>query len=236
MKTHFPRHAVIALLALVPLLAGAVAVYAQPNPTPPSAPLGDGVTTNNSLAQRVVLYEEEPGNPQGKRATGSVVWTTESDIKFCSIRFCDVGFYTQQPGIIRADINIPDRKMEISWRLRRTTGLGISTSHIMELLFKLPPDFASGGIFNVPGIWMKQAEQTQGTALAGLAVKVKPGYFLIGLSNAPADRKRNIQLLKERPWINIPIVYTNNRRAILAMEKGTDGEQAFQHAFAAWEE
>ena len=28
-------------------------------------------------------------------------------------------------------------------------------------MFKLPPDFPSGGIFNVPGILMKQAEQTR---------------------------------------------------------------------------
>jgi hypothetical protein len=82
---------------------------------------------------------------------------------------------------------------------------------------------------------MKQAEQTQGTALAGLAVKVTTGYFLIGLSSAPADKERNIQLLKERPWFDIPIVYTNNRRAILAMEKGTPGERAFAEAFAAWD-
>jgi hypothetical protein len=102
-------------------------------------------------------------------------------------------------------------------------------------MIKLPPDFPSGGILNVPGIWMKQAEQTQGTALAGAAIKVTTGYFLIGLSGAPADRDRNIQLLKERPWFDIPIVYTNNRRAILAMEKGTPGERAFAQAFAAWE-
>ena len=63
---------------------------------------------------------------------------------------------------------------------------------------------------------------------------LKAGYFLIGLSNAPADRERNTQLLKERPWFDIPIVYTNNRRAILAMEKGTPGERVFAEAFKVW--
>jgi hypothetical protein len=29
-------------------------------------------------------------------------------------------------------------------------------------------------------------------------------------------------------------VYTNNRRAILALEKGTPGERAFADAFKAW--
>jgi hypothetical protein len=179
-----------------------------------------------TVAQRVVLYEEDPNDPQGKRAVGSAIWRTEA-----------ISPGTGKPPelAVRADIEIPERKISMTWTLRRDTDPSRSTSHTIEIMFKLPPDFPSGGIFNVPGIWMKQAEQTQGTALAGLAVKVTTGYFLIGLSAAPADRERNIQLLKERPWFDIPIVYTNNRRAILAMEKGTPGERAFAQAFAAWE-
>ena len=47
--------------------------------------------------------------------------------------------------------------------------------------------------------------------------------------------QRNVQLLKDRSWFDIPIVYTNGGRAILALEKGTPGERAFADAFAAWE-
>ncbi len=81
---------------------------------------------------------------------------------------------------------------------------------------------------------MKQAEQTRGIPLAGLAVKVTTGFFLIGLSAVDADVQRNVQLLKERAWFDVPVVYNNGRRAILAMEKGTPGERAFEQAFAAW--
>ena len=44
-------------------------------------------------------------------------------------------------------------------------------------------------------------------------------------------QQRNIQLLKKRPWFDIPIVYTSGGRAILAMEKGTPGDPAFAEAF-----
>jgi len=179
-----------------------------------------------TVAQRVVLYEEDPNDPSGKRSVGSAIWRTET---------ISPGTGKSPELAVRADIEIPERKISMTWTLRRDTDASRSTSHTIEIMFKLPPDFPSGGIFNVPGIWMKQAEQTQGTALAGLAVKVTTGYFLIGLSGAPADKDRNVQLLKERPWFDIPIVYTNNRRAILAMEKGTPGERAFAQAFAAWE-
>ena len=83
---------------------------------------------------------------------------------------------------------------------------------------------------------MKQAEQTRGVPLAGLAVKVTPGFYLIGVSNVEADKDRNIQLLKERSWFDIPVVYNNNRRAILALEKGTPGDRVFADAFKAWKQ
>jgi hypothetical protein len=88
----------------------------------------------------------------------------------------------------------------------------------------------------VPGILMKQAEQTRGVPLAGLAVKVTNEFFLIGLSAIEADRDRNVTMLKERAWFDIPVVYNNNRRAILAVEKGTPGERVFAEAFAAWKQ
>ena len=108
----------------------------------------------------------------------------------------------------------------MTWSLRRNTDKTLPASHTVEIIFKLPAEFPSGGISNVPGILMKQAEQTRGTPLAGLAVKVTSGFFLIGLSSVEADKERNLQLLKERAWFDIPVVYNNNRRAILAMEKG----------------
>lgn len=179
-----------------------------------------------AVAQRVVLYEEDANNPQGKRYVGSVIWRTET--------------VSPGPGLapelaVRADVTIPERKITMTWSLRRNTDKALPASHTIEVQFTLPPDFAGGGIANVPGILMKQSEQTRGTPLAGLAVKVTNGFFLIGLSSTETDVQHNIQLLKERPWFDIPIVYTNGGRAILAMEKGPPGDRAFADAFAAWE-
>jgi hypothetical protein len=67
-------------------------------------------------------------------------------------------------------------------------------------------------------------------------MKVTPGFYMIGLSNQEADKERNLQLLKERDWFDVPVVYNNNRRAILAIEKGTPGEGAFAGAFKAWKQ
>jgi len=179
------------------------------------------------VAQRVVLYDEDPSDPKGKQYVGSVVWRTEP-IKASG---------NQRPDIaVRADIEIPDRKFKMTMSFRRNTDSSLPASHTAELTFILPPDFTGGGVSNVPGILMKSNEQARGTPLAGLAVKVTDGFFLVGLSNVDADRARNIQLLKERSWFDVPLVYSNQRRAIIAIEKGAPGERAFNEAFAAWGE
>ena len=122
----------------------------------------------------------------------------------------------------------------MTWSFRRNTDPALPASHTIEMLFNLPAHFPGGGIANVASILMKRSEQGQGTPLGGLAVKVTKSFFLIGLSAVNTDQQRNIQLLMERPWFDIPIVYTNGGRAILALEKGTPGDRAFYVAFAAW--
>jgi S1-C subfamily serine protease len=183
-----------------------------------------GIQTAPAVAERAVLYEEDPNDQQGRRYIGSAIWRTET--------------VSPGPGLApepaaRADIKIPKR-MTVTWSLRRNTDNSLPASHTIEIMFNLLADFPGGGIANVPGILMKQAEQARGTPLAGLAVKVKNGLFLIGLSAVDTDVQRNVQLLKDYSWFDIPIFYTNGRRAILAIEKGPPGDRAFSVALAAW--
>ncbi|MHC2625350.1 hypothetical protein ACVIW2_007382 [Bradyrhizobium huanghuaihaiense] len=177
------------------------------------------------VAQKVVLYDEDPSDPKGKQYVGSVVWRLEP-IKASGNQKADVA--------VRAEIEIPDRKFKMTMSFRRNTDSSLPASHTAELTFILPPDFPGGSVSNVPGILMKSNEQARGTPLAGLAVKVTDGFFLVGLSNVDADRARNVQLLKERSWFDVPLVYANQRRAIIAIEKGAPGERAFNDAFAQW--
>jgi hypothetical protein len=194
-----------------------------PGQAPAASPPASQPTTD--VAQRAVLYEADPSDPQGKRYPGSVVWRTE----------------TVSPGagmapelVVRADIAIPERHMTVTWSLRRNTDKSLPASHTIELMFNLPPDFSGGGIANVPGILMKDNEGVRGMPLAGLAVNVTTGFFLIGLNAAEQEMQRNMQLLKEREWFDILLVYNNQSRAILTIEKGPPGDRVFKEAFAAW--
>jgi hypothetical protein len=180
-----------------------------------------------AVAQKVVLYDEDPNDPKGRRYVGSAIWRTET--------------VSPGPGLapelaVRADVEIPERHLRMTWSLRRNSDKALPASHTIEVMFTLPADFPEGGIGNVPGVLMKSDEQARGVPLAGLAVKVTNGYFLIGLSAVDVDVQRNVQMLKERDWFDIPIVYTSGKRAILALEKGTPGARAFEEAFRAWGE
>ncbi len=179
-----------------------------------------------TVPQKVVLYEEDPAGVQKKRYEGSVVWRTEA--------------ISPGPGqaselAVKAELEIPERRISMKLSVCRNTDKGLPASHMIEIMFKLPPDFPLGGISNVPSILMKLAEQTPGAPLAGLTAKVTSGFFLFGVSAAESDVQRNRELLKERAWFDIPIVYNNGRRAVLAVEKGVPGEQAFKEAFVAWD-
>jgi hypothetical protein len=191
---------------------------------------GAGSTANApaaAVAQKVVLYDEDPNNPQGVRHVGSAIWRTET--------------VSPGPGLapelaVRADLDIPERHIRMTWSLRRNTDKALPASHTIEIQFTLPADFPEGGIANIPGILMKPDETGHGTPLAGLAVKVTNGYFLVGLSAVDIDVQRNIEMIKQRDWIDIPLVYTSGKRAILSVEKGTPGQRAFEEAFRAWGE
>ena len=231
---YWQRHAIMAMVASyrsapAPKPREAAEPASRPKiPDRVGAPSGTPAAANApaaAVAQKVVLYDEDQNDPKGKRYVGSALWRTET--------------VSPGPGLapelaIRADLEIPERHMRMTWSLRRNTDKALPASHTIEIMFTLASDFPEGGIANVPGVLMKQDEQARGVPLAGLAVKVTNGYFLIGLSAVDVDVARNIQLLKERDWFDIPVVYTSGKRAILAMEKGTPGVRAFEEAFRAW--
>jgi hypothetical protein len=192
---------------------------------PERAPSAPSASEGALLAQKVVLYEEDQTNPNGTQFIGSAVWRTERVAP---------GPGQKPDVVVRAEIEIPEQKVSMRLSLRRNDDKQLPASHTVEIVFTLPPDFSHGGISNIPGILMKQGETTRGVPLNGVAVKVTTNFFLIGLSSVDVDMQRNVQLLRERSWFDIPVVYGDGKRAIIAIEKGTPGERAFTEAFATW--
>jgi hypothetical protein len=178
----------------------------------------------DGVLERAVLYEEDPTTPKGRQYAGSVIWHTES------------AKADGKPDELaaRADVYIPSRGLRMTMLLKRNLDPSLPAGHVVNLTVAVPAGFDNGEVVNVPGMLMKPNEQARGTPLAGLAVKVTSGFFLVGLSSVAADLQRNVKLLLEKEWIDIPLVYANQRRAILAIDKGESGDQVFKTVFTAW--
>jgi hypothetical protein len=184
--------------------------------------LGDGTV----MQQKAFLYEEDSADPDGVEFVGDATWCTE--------RIAPAN--GQNPEVaIRGGIEIPERKISVRLSLRRSSDQQLRASHTVEIIFKLPPAFSHGGVESVPGIVMKETEKSRAFALTGNVVKVEDNFFAISLSSREPEMQRNVQLLKNRSWLGIPIVYGDGKRALLTIEKGPPGESAFSEAFAAWE-
>ena len=184
--------------------------------------IGSDAMVPNAL-ERALLFEQDPSNTQGESYPGTVRWYTE----------------THSPdgakAAVHANINILDRGLSVTWVLRRSAGADSPTNGLTsEVIFNLSDHFVSGGISNLLGIVMRQSLQTPGVALTGIVTSSRPDFFAVSFSTAASEMARNVTLLKDDRWIDLPIVYTNGRRAVLAVDKGQSGEQVFADAFKAW--
>jgi hypothetical protein len=200
-----------------------------------ASPRGDGSSSNGEVAPRdanksddlprAALYDEDPGDPNGRKFPGVAVWALieKADDRSGLLE-----------TLVRANVAIPDHQMVMSFMIRRNDDKSLPASHTVEFTFTLPPD-APRHIGNVPGILMKSREDARGVPLRGYGVKVTDGFYLIGLSAVESELTANLRLLTELEWFDVPIVYSDGRRAILAFEKGEPGRRALAQALATWD-
>ncbi len=175
-------------------------------------------------SQRAVLYEESAAIPTGSTFGGQAIWRH--------------GLGSTGGGssgvVLSIDAEIPQKKLVARISLRRAPDAGGVISHMVEFRFLNPDRSVSEAVEDVVGILMKNDELSRGIELTGKVLRVQRGVFLMGLSGAEADLGRNLKLLKERPWLDIPIVMKDGSRSILAIEKGSTGQNAINQVFASW--
>lgn len=189
------------------------------SPEPPAALPDDEV----GVAQRAMLYEEDPANPTGepRAAAGSAVWRLDTDDP-------------DDPGIV-AQVRVPDMSITMTMTIRRNLDPDLPASHTIELDFVNTGD-EDRNVLDAGLPHLKEDEVVRGAPLAGLTVPISDNFFLIGLSNLRADQQRNRNLLINRNWIELPMRFAGGQRAVIAFDKGMSGQQVIEQAFAAWEE
>ncbi len=104
----------------------------------------------------------------------------------------------------------------------------------MTIVFTVQPSTPTGAIKQIGLPQLRKEEGKNGEALAGLPVPIMENSFLVGLAKGTSEAN-NLDLLKTRQWIDIPMQLSDGRIAKLAFEKGVAGQRAIDDAIASWQ-
>ncbi|MBU4530745.1 MAG: hypothetical protein KUA43_23130 [Hoeflea sp.] len=189
---------------------------ASEDATPAAQPLG--------VAQKMILYEERLGQQSLEVKEGTVVWTLASEPSGDG----------PDEQVIRGEINNPEKGLSALITVKRNTDPSLPASHIVEVVFALPADFEGGSIDQLQRIAMKQTEADQGNPLIAVPAKITQDFYMVALNDLQEARDANTDLLRQRNWIDIPVVYANGRQALITLEKGASGTEVFNQALDAW--
>ena len=203
---------------------------------PPPAPTGQPGTGQPgvaqpprgdiAVAQRAVLYIEPPDATQPPRAlVGRVAWRVEA----------------QNPGqgqpletVIRADIEIAEAGLNLVFTIRRNTDAAFPASHILGMRFQRFTDDGNGAVREAGVPQFKTEENERGAPLSAITNALGENLFVSALSRVPVEVERNLELIRTRNWIDIPVRFASGRRGIIAFEKGPSGDLRIAEGFDSW--
>lgn len=183
---------------------------------PQSQPLG--------VAQKMILYEERLGQQSLEVKPGTVVWTLISEPS------------SEGPDsqVIRGEINNPDTGLSALLTINKNNDPSLPASHLIEIVFAVPQEFSGGSIDQLQRISFKQTEADQGTPLIAVPAKITQDFYMVALNDLAEAIQANTELMRQRSWIDIPVVYANGRQALITLEKGATGTEVFNQALDAW--
>ncbi|SCX89174.1 hypothetical protein [Rhizobium sp. NFACC06-2] len=177
-----------------------------------------------AAGDRMFLYEEVLGQTVPTAIQGSVSWSLQQE---------NDGEGKPSPTV-QGQITVPGRGLSALITFKRNIDPSLPASHLIEIVFSVSPGFEGGAIDSVQRIAMKSTEQDRGNALIAVPAKITDDFHMIALNDFPDAMKTNLELLKSRNWIDIPVSYRNGRRALLTLQKGNDGIAAFDKALSEW--
>jgi hypothetical protein len=180
-----------------------------------AAELDDAGTT--LVGQRAIYYYQGAEGQSGEAHEGTVTWAN---------------IVKEGNPAIRATLNIPDRDVEATVTIYKNYDGTLPASHLVEIEFR--GELSVSPIQRVPALVLKQTEQARGQPLAGAAVPVTNELFWIALSDDQDQVARNIQLMREGSWFDVPILYSDQTRALITFEKGIPGDKVFETVMASW--
>jgi hypothetical protein len=186
------------------------------------APAGEQTATleepdTSLVGQKAIYYYQGAPGTDGEASEGTVTWTevTKDD----------------RPAI-QATLKIAKPNVTAIVTIYKNFDTALPASHLVEIQFS--GGLSANPIQRVPALVLKQTEQARGQPLAGAAVPVTNDLFWIALSDDAEQVTRNLQLLREGSWFDIPILFSDQTRALISFEKGIPGDKVFETVMGTW--
>ncbi|MDP3407889.1 histidine kinase [Bosea sp. (in: a-proteobacteria)] len=179
-----------------------------------------------AVAQRAILYTEDAATPQTPRAVnGRVFWRLDSE---------SVGQGRPVETIVRATVEVAEMGLSLDFTIRRNTDTAFPASHIIGMRFTSTGPAATDAVREVGVPQFKTEESERGAPLSAINSALGENLFVAALSNVPVEVERNVELILNRAWIDVPVRFASGKRGILTFEKGVSGSQTLADAFGRW--
>ncbi len=185
--------------------------------TDPAASVDPAVLAGS---QSLLLEASQDGRTGAVPFSGTIAWSEGTD---------ELGL----PTLI-GKASIPARNLGVELIIRKNADPSLPASHLMEVNFQVSDSFIGGTIAGLPGVLLKNEELVPGTPLVGASARVVGNSFLFALSAAATDTTTNTDLLENRKWIDLAVVYGTGRNAIITLEKDDTAQALFQKVFTTW--
>ena len=174
------------------------------------------------VSYKAAVLVAAPDTPEKVRTfVGTVVWRSEGT--------------PQDPATlaVRADVDVPDAKLQMTMELRRNSEAQFPASHTIDIKFTPIPGSTIGGVKQIDVPQMRREDAPTGDALVGVPVTITNNSFLVGLTRGEAE-SRNLDAIRTRGWFDVPMVMEDGKPAKITFEKGASGERILADALAAW--
>ena len=176
--------------------------------------------TSLAGSQSLLLEASDSGTTGAVPFSGTVEWSKGTD-------------ETGLPTLV-GKASIPARNLGVELLIRKNSDPSLPASHLMEINFKVSDSFIGGSIAGLPGVLLKNEELVQGSPLIGASARVVGNSFLFALSASAPDVANNVNMLMQRKWMDLALIYATGKRAIITLEKDSDAQALFNEVVQAW--
>lgn len=130
---------------------------------------------------------------------------------------------------IRGDVSIPGKDMMLRMTIRHNTDPSIPATYLVELIFIVPENFDGGAVDRVGQLLFKASEQSTGQELHGtVPFRIDDNFFILAMNAPKPFLSRNLNIMRQLPWMKLNIAYKNGRVGEFSLAKGEEGDAIFK--------